>query len=900
MLFNGDDTLSVFRISSLIAGFRLFRQCNLRDLYRNRLRTTLTILGIALGVAVLLAIHLSSRAAVVHFEDSLVRVAGKSNLEIVSETGQPLSEAILPQLSWLWQVPSHYSPVLESTVAIQQGKHPPNRPAESSPDSESLSATLVPLLAVNMLADRQGQDREDQSSPWAPGGEPTNLWDIFKPAHAYVGQQLARQQGLKRGQKMVVWANERAVSLTISGILSDEGLGGAYSGALVLMDMGPAQALLHMPGQLSRISLQVPEDQLESLQEKIQAQLPASWVVQRPERRGQQVGQLLRAYQLNLMALSFIALLVGAFLIYNTLSITVIRRRSEIGILRALGLLRWQVAALYLMEALWVGTLGSLLGLALGWWMAQGTLGAVSQTVQQLYTGQPVGHLRVEWTDFAWAFAWGMGFTLLAAICPVWEAATVAPAEASRRGSDESRLHRLSVRLSLLGVALGLLALWASIQPPVSDFPLFGFLAAFLLLLAAAACTPLLLQALLPPLSRLLSHYRGAQQGLATRMLFGALGRTSVAVASLAISVSMLVSLTVMIGSFRETVVQWVHQTLQADLFIQPAIRSLSRNTGFLHPATLSLVRQTPGVRAVDAFIERPIRFQGQQTYLGAGDFEVLGQYGRLPLLSGEPLSRLMQREQPKMEAKGWVPTLVSESFALRFGVKAGQCIEIKSPTGLLTLGIMGIYTDFSSEQGYLVIPRSVYAKRFKDDSLSSLAVFLHPSADSQQVRQQFMRRLPRQSRLSIQTNRALRAEVLRIFDQTFAVTYAMQGVAIAVAVLAILNTLLALVLEHRRDLGLLKYLGASQKTIRQMVLTQALTLGTLGTALGWGVGWLLAILLIQVINRQSFHWSIQWHWPWPSLLLATGLLLLTAWLGGLLPARMAGKTMATEALRAE
>ncbi|MBX2860198.1 MAG: ABC transporter permease [Vampirovibrio sp.] len=880
---------------------KLFLRFIVRDLWRNKIRTGLTLLGIGLGVAILLAINLANHTALSTFQDSIDRVSGKTNLEVRPKTVADMDEALLQELTWLWTLPgengeniseAHYTPVLEET-AVWPGQD----------KDKNQTHEVIQVMGVDMLA-----DTAFRSYDWQADGKPDSFLTVFEADHAYIGEAMANRYGLESGSTFELFVNDRKVKLTVSGLLSGNGIGGAYGGSLVLMDLSTAQDTFNRAGRITRIDFKVPEKQIPTIMDRLTTQLPDTLAVQRPARRGAQVNKMLSAYQQNLTTLSFISLLVGMFLIYNTMSISVIRRRPEVGILRALGISTRSVFLLFLFEAGLLGILGTLIGMVGGVVLAKGAVKAVSTTIQALYVAQPVSGLNVDPTLMGLAFIFGVGLTIVAALVPIWEAAAVSPAEAARRASYESKMQHLSKKLLWIGLGVGVLAYIASLQPPVeftmgdyssNQMPLFGYLSALLIILAGTLVIPSVLQVLLPLLANLLKRTLGHEARLSALSLQGAIGRTSVAVASLMIGIAMMVSLAMMIGSFRETVVSWVNDTLRADLWIEPISRTNNKQTGRLDLSIAKVIAEVPGVAAVDPFLEFPIEFEGDRANLGVGNFDVIANFGNLQFIDGEATTDVFDRVKTQ---RGLV---VTESFALKHHVNKGDTLTLDTPSGPVGFPVGGVYYDYSSELGYIVMPRPLYLEYFDDNSASNLAVFLTPQANSQTVRRTIFERLKNNENskdvlLNIQTNRELKKEVMVIFDNTFAITYALHAIAIVVAMLAVMNSLFALVMESRREFGILKYLGAGHQQIKRMVMVQAGMLGLLGNITGMTIGFLLALLLIYVINRQSFGWTIQLFMPWGFLIQSFILVMATAILSGLIPARLAARIPAPEVVRAE
>lgn len=860
----------------------------LRSLWQNKLRTILTVLGVMLGVGILLAINLANDMALTNFRDSIDRVSGKSNLTIRPTQSDQLDERLLNSLRWIWLLPgkerSRFIPGIEQTALWAE---PALQPGALS--GEPLSNEVVQMLGLDML----GSFQDSQGGMQLIANTPEPL-DILKPYHAYVGERLAKTHHLTPGSSFNLYLNDRLARFTVAGILSETGLGNAYGGSLAVMDLSTAQEAFRMSGMLSKIDLIVPEALLPQVQAKIEQQLPSGLTVQRPTQRSAQVEKMIRSYQYNLTTLSFIALLVGVFLIYNTMSITIIRRRPEIGTLRAIGFAKQQIFGLFVVEALIIGLTGTILGIGFGVFLSQYAAKAVATTVANLYTGQVLDMFSINPWMIAQAFVFGIAMTLIGALAPVLEATAIAPAEASRRASYESRIVQASGKLCLIGSGLAVIALVSSSLPPVSGLPVFGFVSAFTTILAAALWMPLLVKASLTGLLPLLKQWFKTEGRLAGLILRGALGRTAVAVASLMIGIAMMVSLAVMISSFRQTVVTWVQQTLKADLWIEPASKFGSKQTGRIHPQAVATIRALPGVEAVDAFYEFPIEYHGNPTHLGVGDFEVLAKHGNLLFLNGDTAEQVLKRIQSHPAVT------VTEAFATRNHVKQNDVIELDTPSGLQRFRIEAVYYDYSSDLGYIVMPRQWYREFYHDERISNLAVYLKPGASPDAVRNAIQSRLKGQSLLHIRSNRELREEVLRIFDRTFAITYALHVIAIAVALLAVMNALFALVLEARREFGILKYLGAEDRQIGKIVMVKAGLLGLFGNVSGLAVGFLLSFLLIYVINKQSFGWTIRFELPLAFLIQSFLLVMATSILSGLIPARLAAQTPAPEVIKSE
>jgi putative ABC transport system permease protein len=307
----------------------------------------------------------------------------------------------------------------------------------------------------------------------------------------------------------------------------------------------------------------------------------------------------------------------------------------------------------------------------------------------------------------------------------------------------------------------------------------------------------------------------------------------------------------------------------------------------------LKTITSLPSVAAADGFVEQRMLYKGEPSIVAGGDFDVLKSFGTLRVTSGETPQQVFSR-------LGKDGCFISEAFAIRKHVDAGDTIELPTDHGVVRLKVGAIYYDYSSDLGHVVIDRALYQQYFDDHKLTSIAVYLKPDADLERSRQEILNAVQGQSLIAMRSTRELRKEAMRVFDRTFAVTYALHTIAVAVALLSVMNALLALSFESRRDFGILRYLGAQRSQIRKIVFGQSFLLGCMGNATGLLVGAVLSLLLVNVINKQSFGWTVQLAIPW-DFIVESGLLVLAAALAaGYIPARQAARTLAPEVVRDE
>jgi putative ABC transport system permease protein len=465
---------------------------------------------------------------------------------------------------------------------------------------------------------------------------------------------------------------------------------------------------------------------------------------------------------------------------------------------------------------------------------------------------------------------------------PAREAAGVPPT-AAIGGADaiETRFRLRFMSIIWPGLLLGLAA-WLATFGPIGRVPAFGYASTLAVIAGASLLVPAVIFALAAVSRPALRRVFGVEGLLAHANLASAIPRLSISVAALAVALSMMVAIAVMIGSFRETVRYWVSQTLKADLFIRPGSRTGPSGDQTMSPEVVRAMTGHPAVDAVDAFRNTEITYEGDRVLLAAGTFEVAATHGAL-LFRSPADGRAALRS-----AIGTDTVVVSEAFSRKFGRRDGDELTLATPAGPRTFRIAAVYYDYSTERGVVVMDRGTFARHYGELSPTGLSVYLRAGADPDVVRAQMLESLDEGRRVFIHTNRSLRAEVLRIFDSTFAITYALELVAVFVAMLGVAGTLLTMVIERRRDLTLVRLVGADRRQVQRMVVIEAGLIGAVSQAIGLGVGLALSLILIYVINVQSFGWTIQFHLPARFLAQASLAVVIATIIAGIYPARRA------------
>jgi putative ABC transport system permease protein len=827
----------------MTSALRLFARLILRPLVREPIRAALTVFAVALGVAVVVAIDLAGQAAAGSFHSSLESLTGKTDL-LLSSTGG-LDEKLLAALSQL-PYPLDFAPRIEDFASIE-GK-----------------GEAIPFIGLDLIGHHLAQFSEQNPEQAA--------LLLSAPNPIWVGARLR----LEPGARVRLLINDVRREFTVAGVLKPPP-GEVAEQNVIVADIGLAQLVTGKTGKLDSVDVRVPAAESTDYWRKlISAHVPASVDVEPQGARTDENRKMLSAFRWNLRVLSYIALVVGAFLIYNTISVSVVRRRNEIGVLRALGATRAFIALGFLAESLFLALAGSSLGLLLGRIMAVGAVALIGKTVQSLYVSSEPSPIHLTVQSVAAGVGLGIVVSLLAALAPAIEAARVAPVEAMARGREEYNAAQRSRTTLWWSVVMLAVAAVLTQLPAVHGQPFAAYLAVLLLIAGTSSAIPALVSLFARLAALAIQRLFGTEAMLALRSLRASLGRTSVLTAALTTAVAMTASVGIMVGSFRQTVAVWMDNQLKADFYLRPAGSSAADRHPTMSTSIADRIAQIPGVASVDRFRAYPISYEGLPATLAGGE--------------STNSTRFLPGEDGAKIVRAW-PTgdfvIVSEPFASKHNVRVGSSVTLPLAGANRSFKVIGIYYDYSTERGYVILARRILLKYLPDSAVSNLAVNLNPAADPTAVRQAIDNVIAGRAVL-VFANNTLRRAAIDIFDRTFRITYALEAVAISVAVMGIAGALLAMVIDRRREFALLRFLGAAQPQVRQIILYEAGLIGLLANGIGLILGAFLSLILIFVINKQSFGWTLQFHLPFVILLSALGGVYLATVLAGLYPARTA------------
>ncbi|HEV2701357.1 MAG TPA: FtsX-like permease family protein [Steroidobacteraceae bacterium] len=822
-----------------------------RHLLRHPLQLLLALAGLALGVATIVAVDVATGSAARAFELSVAAVQGPATHELA---GAPagIDEALYVKLSRTL----HYvraRPVVDGYVTVSD---------------ESLQLLGVdPLAAVDFVS---GTDTDDApAAAVADSGTALARWLASDGAVLLAADTASRLQ-LKRGATFRADVGGHTRAGYLLGVLG----GGAGLQSVMLTDIGTAQAWLSLAGRLTRIDLRVPPGPAAAAElAQLQRGLPAGVTLAPATQRARAGLNMTQAFDTNLRALSLLALLVGLFLVYGTISFTIVQRRRSLGILRALGATRAQLLRIILLEATGLALIGAVLGLAGGALIGRQLVGLVSQTINDLYYVVAVNSVTLPAGEPLLALGAALAVALLAATAPAVEATHSAPQLTLRASVLEGRARRVTRALVGVSVLLGLACLVIAVSSQRSV--LAGFAALVFAMLSVAAVAPALLYACAGVLART-RIAASPPVRLALGGIAASLSRTGVAVAALAMAVAAMIGISIMVDSFRESLRDWLTQALQADIYVGAPGPGFARPERRLDAAVVADLVRVPGIGSYNASRRAVVQSDRGPLVLDAMDL-----------------------------APDWTrfaddAALVAQPLAYRLNLGVGSTLQLTTVQGPRTFRIAGVFREYGSDRGSVRIARGVYRRLWQDAAISGLALRVNAGADVAAVERALYRAAAGRQALQIDTPAQVRAISLAIFDRTFIITRVLNWLAAAVAALGLLSALLAWQLGRTHELALLRALGMTPAGSALMIQAQTLFMGAVALLAALPAGLLTALLLVRVINRRAFGWEIDLHLHAAQITGAVILAFSAALVAGMYPAWRTAHAPLSQDLREE
>ena len=803
---------------------------------QNRLRAALAVLAIALGVALGYAVQLINAAAVNELAQGVKTLSGDADFEVRGPRGG-FPESIYPAIARLAGV-AVASPIVEVDAKIA-GRDAPLR-----------------IIGVDVF----------RAAYLQPGMIPTTAdrLDTLRPDVIFLSPAAARFLRVAVGDTVRLQVALRDVTLRVAGELAAAG-----NQRFGLMDIAGAQEAFDRLGFLGRIDVRLrPGVAPEAFERTLRAMLPPGVEVVRPETTIAASASLSRSYRVNLNVLALVALFTGGLLVFSTQTHAVVRRRAQLALLRVLGVTRRRLTLMIVAEGAVVGVVGSVMGLAGGFALAQIAVRSYGADLGSGFFRGVTPSLALDPVALVVFFALGVLAAVAGGAVPAIEAARAAPARALKAGDEEAMYARL--RPVVPGLAMIALGAAATALPAAGGLPIFGYAAIALLLVGTLM--------LMPQLSRialsLLPLPRAPAPKLAIAQLRGAPGQVSVSLAAIVASVSLTVSMVIMVASFRDSLDAWLERILPADLYVRAASAG---DTAYLTPDAQASIAALPGVRRADFLREQQLMLDPSRprVVLQARTIDPAAAGRNLPVV-GTPIT---------VPVDGPPPVWVSEAVVDLYDFVPGRIIELPVAGKLQRFTVAGVFRDYGRQQGVIAIERSRYVTLTGDRTASNVALWLAPDVDGTTMEATLRRAVPGGERLEVARPAEIRDASLKVFDRTFAVTYALELVAVVIGLVGLSSSFGALVLARRREFGVLRHLGMTKAQVGAMLATEGLVVSAIGLIVGLTLGFAISLILIHVVNRQSFHWGMELSLPWLALagfaMLLVGAAMLTALTSG-------------------
>jgi putative ABC transport system permease protein len=828
----------------------------------------LAILGICIGVAVMVAVDLANQSSRKAFLMSMDTLNGQATHQIVAGPGG----------------------VDETIYTTLRVTHGIRRIAPIVSGYAHAGETALQLLGVDVFAEADFRqytapanfETDLAASPDTGPGQPEDMVRRFLTVNGSVlmSAATAAELALRPGDSFEILVNGKQRQAVLTGIL--RGNDGREVAGLVVTDIANAQYWLEMQGRLSRIDARVAANDEQRLSE-IRRNLPPGTELLSASGRTETTAEMSDAFMTNLTAMSFLALLVGIFLIYNSVAFAVLQRRDLIGVLRALGVTRGQTFRIILSEAAVVGTLGSALGLLAGVWLGEKLLVLVARTLSDHYFAVNVTDIAISSASVVKGFVAGLGATLVAATVPAIEASSFQPRLALTRSSLEQRAGRIVPKLGFAG--LGLMFLSALMLTLSGRSLVIGLIALFVLILGFAFCIPFLVRGI----SNALAPFAGRIGGTAGRLAIGGVGktlsRTGIAIVALAIAVSATIGVSVMVESFRASVSDWLGSTLQSDVYV-----GVPR--GSLDPDLIPDLTSLPGIAEYSTSRRAWLETDNGRTRILAIQMAP-GSYAGTNIRDGDPEHVWRQFNQDSA-------VLVSDSYAYRHETQAGEFVTLNTPQGQVELRVAAVYQSYDSNDGAIMMSRNTYNRYFDDSAIDSIGLYLNDGFDADLVMNSLREVSEGRQSLIMNSNDNIRDISMAIFDRTFVITNVLYWLAVGVAIIGIFGAMLALQLERAREFGVLRALGMTPGQTGVLVSLQTAFIGFLAGLTAIPLGLVMAWVLVEVINRRAFGWQIDIAISAQPLLAAMVLAIGAALLAGIYPSWHAAHARPALAMREE
>lgn len=857
--------------------WNLLRHISLKHFRLRKGQTFMAVAGICLGVTAIIAIGLVNKSVLFSFENSFNLIIGRAQLQVTgAQAGFP--EKLMEKVQSVPGV-AHAVPVIEADGMLVHGKE-----------------RSIAILGVDVLIDSQVRDY----SLTGDGADiPDPLLFLARKDSILVTQTMARREGFAVDQRIQVQTVEGIQTFRIRGILNPEGPAKAMGGNLVVMDLYAAQLAFGKDRRIDRIDVSVRKGQdLESVKRAIATALPQGYVVDTPAGRTRQIETMLAKFQDGFNMLSYLAIFVGMYLIYNAVSISVVHRRKEIGILRALGCTKGEIVALFLGETTLLAFLGSLLGVGLGLALADLLVESFGAVISEAYVRTSVTEIHVNWQYPLLGIFCGIVTSLVAALFPARAGSRVSPAAAIQSVPFAEEGFFTTRRLNALGaLSLGfafatLVAYRLTGASPMTRHLGFLLAAQFLILLGVSLFTPAFLRFFIQVFGKLFSSKLGVSGRLAGLNLRKNLTRNAVAVAAVFFGISVFVGSAGYVHSVKKSAIRWLDSFIRADILVTSGHPGTSANalTVPMPVAMAAALREIPGVLSVDSWRRVSLSYLGRRVLISAVDIANWSGHSSYIFTEGRQEDALTRMPNQNV-------IVVSEPFATIFQVRPGDNLALPTPSGPVIFQVAGIVVDYTNDSGTIGMDLRTYQRHWGDMLADTFSVRVKPGTRVAAVREEILKRFGGQRKLFALSAIEFKKEIRRVLDRMFVFNHTLDIITLTIASLGIIFALFASIMERTREIATLRAMGMLKRQISAVVVLESALMGLAGGLLGTLAGILGGIINLEGFFVANYGSAAQYYLPVRAIMWALVLSISLSALAGLIPARKATRTNIVEGL---
>ena len=857
--------------------WNLIRHITLKHFLLRKTQMFMAAAGICLGVTAIVSIGVVNKSVLYSFEDSFNRVTGKAKLQITgAQSGFP--ETLVEKVQAVQGV-EYAVPVIETDGMLVSGKE-----------------RSIMILGVDVLVDTQVRD---YSLSGDSADVPDPLLFLAKPDSILVTKTMADREGFVLDQKIQVQTVDGIKNLRIRGILNPEGPAKAMGGNMAMMDIYAAQMAFGKNGRIDRIDVSLREgEDLETVRQAIVDTLPQGYMVDTPAGRTKQVEEMIARFQKGLDLISYLSIFVGMYLIYNAVSISVVNRRKEIGILRALGCLRRDIILLFLGEILIISVIASGIGVGLGLLAADSLVSAFGKVISEVYVRTSVSGIHFTWFYPLLGLACGIIASLMAAFFPARASSFISPVSAIRSVPYAEEKFFTTKRLNIAGVlSLMFSSVIFAMYKFIGDSPLTKdvtllIIAQLMVAVGVSFFTPAFLKGFVFVFNRFFASGFGTAGRLAGLSLQKNLIRNSVAVAAVFFGISVFVASVGFTHSIKQSVVKWLDSMIIGDIIVTSGHPGSSANAHII-PMPVEMAEQlkkVPGVKRVAPWRRIFMQYNGRRVLLSAASL------ARYPGFRNDETHQAANRTSNQKKDR----VVVSEPFAAIFKVKKGDVITLPTPAGPVKFDVAGIVIDYSSDAGVIAMDIPTYQRHWNDMLCNSFFLAVHPGANVKEVCAEIQRSFGVERKLYVLSSLEFKEEIHKILDDEFFFNYALNTVTLMIACLGIIVALLASVMERIREIGTLRAIGTLRRQIYGIIIVESILMGVAGGILGSVAGIFAGWVSLEGFFSANYGSAAQYHLPWSSIIMILCLSAGLAALSGVIPAQKAAKTNIVEALSYE